>query len=156
LMDKNPVTGKILIIDDEAPIRKFLSISLTAQGYVVLESENGKQGLETAALKKPDLVILDLGLPDMDGKQVIKTLREWTTTPILVLSVRADEEEKVEALDCGANDYVTKPFGIAEVMARLRALVRIQRLESGQAEEAVFMHDGLRIDYAARVVELDE
>lgn len=154
-MDKESLTGKILIVDDEPPIRKFLSISLAAHGYTVLEAENGKQALESAALKNPDLVVLDLGLPDMDGKAVIKGLREWTKIPILVLSVRADEQEKVRVLDMGANDYVTKPFGIAELMARLRALTRIYKLESGQTDEAVFTQGTLKIDYAARTVDLD-
>lgn len=154
-MNNEPVTGKILIVDDEPPIRKFLSISLEAHGYMILEAENGKRALEIAALKKPDIIILDLGLPDLDGKQVIQKLREWTKIPILVLSVRADEQEKVQALDQGANDYVTKPFGIAELMARLRALTRIQKLESGQTNESVFMQGGLKVDYAARTVERD-
>jgi two-component system KDP operon response regulator KdpE len=154
-MDKEPITGKILIVDDEPPIRKFLSISLAAHGYKILEAVNGKQALETSALKKPDIVVLDLGLPDMDGKTVIRDLREWTKVPILVLSVRADEQEKVDALDAGANDYMVKPFGISELLARLRVLTRIYKLESGQAEEAVFMQGGLKVDYALRTVELD-
>ena len=154
-MNKEPLTGKILIVDDEAPIRKFLSISLEAHGYMVLEAENGKQALEVSALKKPDMIILDLGLPDMDGKSVIHALRQWTVVPILVLSVRANEQEKVAALDGGANDYVTKPFGLPELMARLRALTRIQRIESGQADEAAFVQGDLKIDYVSRTVELD-
>ena len=148
-------TGKILIVDDEAPIRKFLSISLSAHGYGVVEAENGNRALEVAAVQKPDIIVLDLGLPDMDGKEVIRKLREWTTIPILVLSVRTDEQEKVEALDKGANDYVTKPFGIAELLARLRALTRIHKMETGQINEAVFTQGPLKIDYAARTVELD-
>lgn len=153
-MNAKPLSGKILIVDDEAPIRKFLSISLGASGYEVLEAGSGKEALETAAFKQPDLIILDLGLPDMDGQDVIKKFREWTKIPILVLSVRADEKEKVMALDNGANDYVTKPFGIAELMARLRALTRIHNLESGQTSEAVFTQGKLKIDYASRTVEL--
>lgn len=154
-MDNTPLTGKILIVDDEAPIRKFLSISLGAHGYTLLEAESGKQAIEMAALKKPDMIVLDLGLPDMDGKDVIRKVREWSKIPILVLSVRSDEEEKVEALDAGANDYVTKPFGIAELMARLRAITRIHSLETGQTEEAIFIQGSLKVDYASRVVELD-
>lgn len=153
-MDNTPLTGKILIVDDEAPIRKFLSISLGAHGYTLLEAESGKQAIELAALKKPDLIVLDLGLPDMDGKDVIRKVREWSKIPILVLSVRSDEEEKVEALDAGANDYVTKPFGIAELMARLRAITRIHSLETGQTEEAIFTQGTLKVDYASRNVEL--
>ena len=98
-MTTKPFSGKVLIVDDEAPIRKFLSISLGASGYEVLEAVNGKEALETAAFRQPDLVILDLGLPDMDGLDVIKKFREWTTIPILVLSVREDEHGKVMALD---------------------------------------------------------
>lgn len=153
-MNNTPLTGKILIVDDEAPIRKFLSISLGAHGYTLLEAENGKQAIELAALKKPDLIVLDLGLPDMDGKDVIRKVREWSKIPIIVLSVRSDEEEKVEALDAGANDYVTKPFGIAELMARLRAITRIHSLETGQTEEAIFIQGSLKVDYASRAVEL--
>ena len=154
-MTAKPFSGKILIVDDEAPIRKFLSISLGASGYEVLEAVNGKEALETAAFRQPDLVILDLGLPDMDGLEVIKKFREWTTIPILVLSVREDEHGKVIALDSGANDYVTKPFGIAELMARLRALTRIYKLESGQGDQSGFTAGKLKIDYVARTVEMD-
>jgi two-component system KDP operon response regulator KdpE len=148
-------TGNILIVDDEAPIRKFLSISLGTQGYRLLEAANGADALASAALNKPDLVILDLGLPDIDGKDVIRKLREWTSTPILVLSVRTDEKEKVAALDAGANDYVTKPFSIAELLARLRALTRIHKMEMGQINESIFAYEGLAIDYAARTVTVD-
>lgn len=108
----------ILLIDDEAQIRKFLRIALSAQGYRVLEAANGEDGLAQAALHNPDLVVLDLGLPDLDGQQVLRGLREWSQVPVLVLSVRASEGEKVLALDGGANDYVTKPFGIQEFLAR--------------------------------------
>lgn len=155
-MTTKPFSGKILIVDDEAPIRKFLSIGLGASGYEVLEAKSGKDALESAAFNQPDLVILDLSLPDMDGQDVIKTFREWTTIPILVLSVREDEKGKVMALDSGANDYVTKPFGIAELMARLRALTRIYKLESGQTDQAIFTAGNLTIDYVARSVKLDD
>lgn len=111
----------LLVIDDEPQIRKFLRISLASQGYKVLEAATGAEGLAQAALGKPDLVVLDLGLPDMDGQQVLRELREWSSVPVLVLSVRASELQKVDALDGGANDYVTKPFGIQEFLARVRA-----------------------------------
>ncbi|HAC67373.1 MAG TPA: DNA-binding response regulator, partial [Pseudomonas sp.] len=114
----------VLVIDDEPQIRKFLRISLAAQGYQISEAATGTDGLAQAALGQPDLVILDLGLPDRDGQEVLVELREWSTVPVLVLSVRADEREKVRALDAGANDYVTKPFGIQEFLARSRALLR--------------------------------
>ncbi len=154
-MDDQTVTGKVLVIDDEAPIRKFIGISLEAHGYELLEAESGKQGLEVAAFKNPDLIVLDLGLPDMDGKTVIKKFREWTDTPILVLSVRTDEQEKIDALDAGANDYVTKPFGIGEFLARIRALARIHKMEKEHAEEAFFAQGKLKIDFVARTVDLD-
>jgi two-component system, OmpR family, KDP operon response regulator KdpE len=153
-MTSRPVSGKILIVDDEAPIRKFLSISLSASGYDVVEAASGKSALEAVALNQPDLVILDLGLPDVNGQEVIGKLREWTRIPILVLSVRDDEAGKVRALDGGANDYVTKPFGIAELLARVRALTRLHKLESGQADPSTFSAGKLKIDYAARTVEL--
>ncbi|HSX72423.1 MAG TPA: response regulator, partial [Pseudomonas sp.] len=143
----------ILVIDDEAQIRKFLRISLSAQGYRVLEAGNGSEGLAQAALERPDLVVLDLGLPDMDGKQVLGELREWSQVPVLVLSVRASEGEKVLALDGGANDYVTKPFGIQEFLARVRALLR--QGGSGEPQEAAVDSGPLRVDFAYRRVSLD-
>ena len=115
---------RILVIDDEPQIRKFLEISLRAQGYVVDQAENGKNGLAVLATQGADLVILDIGLPDLDGHEVLRELRQWSQVPVIMLTVRADESEKVSALDAGANDYVTKPFGIQELMARIRALLR--------------------------------
>lgn len=143
----------LLVIDDEAQIRKFLRISLIAQGYKVLEAVNGSDGLAHAALSKPDLVVLDLGLPDMDGQAVLRELREWSQVPVLVLSVRASESEKVLALDGGANDYVTKPFGIQEFLARVRALLR----QAGGAEQAQarISSGALSVDFAYRRVTLD-
>ncbi|BAU75047.1 DNA-binding response regulator KdpE [Metapseudomonas furukawaii] len=143
----------ILVIDDEAQIRKFLRISLSAQGYRVLEGANGREGLEQAALARPDLVVLDLGLPDMDGQQVLQELREWSQVPVLVLSVRASEGEKVLALDRGANDYVTKPFGIQEFLARVRVLLR--QAGPGEQQEASIASGPLRLDFAYRRVTLD-
>ncbi|MBC9250588.1 DNA-binding response regulator [Pseudomonas alcaligenes] len=150
-MTSNPST--ILVIDDEAQIRKFLRISLAAQGYKVLEGANGTEGLAQAALGKPDLVVLDLGLPDMDGQQVLRELREWSTVPVLVLSVRASEGEKVLALDGGANDYVTKPFGIQEFLARVRVLLR--QASTGEQQEALVSSGPLSVDFAYRRVSLD-
>ena len=143
----------ILVIDDEAQIRKFLRISLSAQGYRVLEAGNGRDGLAQAALGKPDLVVLDLGLPDLDGQQVMRELREWSRVPVLVLSVRAGEGEKVLALDGGANDYVTKPFGIQEFLARVRVLLR--QGTAGEAQAAEVVSGPLRLDFAYRRVTLD-
>lgn len=153
-MSDRPANGRVLIVDDEAPIRKFLNISLAASGYDVTEATCGSEALSTAAFRNPDLVILDLGLPDMDGQEVIVKLREWSAVPILVLSVRDDEKDKVAALDGGANDYVTKPFGINELLARLRALHRIHRSESGRGDEASASCGPLSIDYVTRQVDL--
>jgi two-component system KDP operon response regulator KdpE len=143
----------ILVIDDEPQIRKFLRISLVSQGYKVIEAATGAEGLSHAALDKPDLVVLDLGLPDMDGQDVLGELRQWSALPVLVLSVRASEGEKVRALDAGANDYVTKPFGIQEFLARIRALLR-QAPDSGQPESALVIGP-LTVDLAFRRVSLD-
>ncbi len=147
-------TATILVIDDEPQIRKFLRISLASQGYKVLEAGTGNDGLTQAALNKPDLLVLDLGLPDMDGQDVLSQFREWSAVPVLVLSVRASEGEKVRALDAGANDYVTKPFGIQEFLARIRSLLR-QAPESGQVESAVVIGP-LNIDLAYRRVSLGD
>jgi two-component system KDP operon response regulator KdpE len=117
--------SKILIIDDEPQIRRFLHIGLTAQGYEVIEADSGQQGLALAALEAPHLVILDLGLPDMDGQDVLLQLRDFYQQPVIVLSVRSRESEKVHALDNGANDYVVKPFGIQELLARMRSLLKL-------------------------------
>jgi two-component system KDP operon response regulator KdpE len=143
----------ILVIEDEAHIRSFLRISLEAHGYSVSEARTGEDGLSLAGQNQPQLVIVDLGLPDMDGQEVIKRLREWSETPILVLSVRGDEKEKVRALDSGANDYVTKPAAISELMARIRVLLR--RREPDEAESAIYERSGLRIDLSRREVRRD-
>lgn len=147
-------TATILVIDDEPQIRKFLRISLNSQGYKVLEAATAGEGLSQAALGKPDLVVLDLGLPDMDGQQALAELREWSQVPVLVLSVRAGEADKVLALDGGANDYVTKPFGIQEFLARVRALLR--QAPTGEAPPAVVQVGQLRIDLAQRRVSLGD
>jgi two-component system KDP operon response regulator KdpE len=143
-------TATLLVVDDEPQIRKFLRISLVSQGYKVLEAGTGSEGLSLAALNRPDLVVLDLGLPDMDGQQVLRELREWSAVPVLVLSVRASEIQKVEALDGGANDYVTKPFGIQEFLARVRALLR--QAPAGVVQEAAVSIGPLSIDLALRRV----
>lgn len=142
--------ARILIIDDEPQIRKFLRISLGAQGYEVIEAESGQSGIEKCALDAPHLVILDLGLPDLDGQEVLAKIREWSEVPIIVLSVRANEEEKVNALDHGANDYVTKPFGIAELIARVRAILRSRKPDEMTSSE--INAGDLKIDLAAHRV----
>ena len=116
----------ILIVDDEPQIRRFLDIALRSQGYTTVLAATGQEGIERAATRTPDLVILDLGLPDKEGHDVLRELRQWTQVPVLILSVRDADTEKVRALDTGANDYVTKPFSIEEVLARIRALLRSQ------------------------------
>ena len=115
---------RVLVIDDEPQIRRFLDISLRAQGYRVASADTGRAGLDVLATHGADVVILDMGLPDMDGGAVLRELRQWSQVPVIVLTVRAAEAEKVAALDAGANDYVTKPFGVPELMARIRALLR--------------------------------
>lgn len=142
----------VLVIDDEAQIRKFLRISLASQGHKVLEAANGAEGLAQVALGRPDLVVLDLGLPDMDGQAVLAELRQWSHVPVLVLSVRASEGEKVLALDNGANDHVTKPFGIQEFLARVRVLLR---QGGGEPQEASVSSGPLNLDFAYRRVTLD-
>lgn len=143
----------ILVVEDEDQIRKFLRISLEAQEYNVCEARLGADGLAICASTPPDLVILDLGLPDMDGQQFIIRLREWSQVPVIVLSVRASEAEKVTALDAGANDYVTKPFGISELIARIRVLLRgIEGLDMSRTE---FNLNGLHINLLQREVTVD-
>lgn len=145
---------RILVVEDDAPIRRFLRIALGSGGYDVAEAERGRQGIEMAATSAPDCVVLDLGLPDMDGKAVIAAIREWSRVPILVLSVRDQETEKIAALDAGADDYVTKPFSVGELLARLRALLRA-RLDRA-AEPALRVLGALAVDLANRTVRVDE
>jgi len=142
---------RILIVDDEPQIRKFLRISLTAHGFDAIEAVRGQDGIEKCATELPDLVVLDLGLPDMDGQDVIARIREWSEVPIVVLSVRTGEAEKVAALDRGANDYVTKPFGIAELLARVRAALRTRKSRAGEQQSEIVAGD-LCIDIARRRV----
>jgi two-component system KDP operon response regulator KdpE len=145
--------ARVLVIDDEPQIRKFLDISLRAQGYLVSLAETGQQGLEAMALGGADVVVLDLGLPDQDGQSVLQALRQWSQVPVIVLTVRSSQSEKVAVLDAGANDYVTKPFGIQELMARIRTLVRTHAVSAGSMP--VFDDGHLRVDLARREVTLD-
>ena len=145
--------ARVLVIDDEPQIRKFLGISLRAQGYRVALAANGEDGLIALATQGADLVILDLGLPDKDGHEVLKELREWSQVPVIMLTVRADEAEKVAALDAGANDYVTKPFGIQELMARVRAMLRARATATDAP--AIYDDGRLRVDLMQRQVMLD-
>lgn len=144
--------ARILVVDDEPQIRRLLRVALTAHGFTVLEAATGEGAVTAAATERPDVVVLDLGLPDTDGLEVIRRLRQWTRVPILVLSVRDREPEKVAALDAGADDYVTKPFGMGELLARIRVALRRQIAEG---EEPVVRLGGLTIDLAARRVTVD-
>jgi len=142
---------RVLIVDDERSIRRFLQTSLTAHGYTVYEASGGREALSAVVGERPDLIILDLGLPDLDGIEVTRQLREWSHIPIIVLSVREEEGAKVAALDAGADDYLTKPFGIGELMARIRVAVRHA---ARPAEEPVFEVGNLRMDLARRQVSM--
>jgi two-component system, OmpR family, KDP operon response regulator KdpE len=142
----------VLVVEDEAPMLKFVHVSLEAQGYRVLDAETGKKGLELAAAHVPDLVLLDLGLPDMDGLEFAKRLREWASMPIVVLSARSDEEQKVKALDQGADDYLTKPFGAGELMARIRVALRHAARARDGASATARIGDEIEIDLVKRLV----
>jgi len=153
----SPPTGagtRILLVDDEQAIRKFLRIALEAQGFETVEAARGVEAVGKAALEQPALVVLDLGLPDLDGKEVVGRIREWSDVPILVLSVRESEKEKVAALDAGANDYVVKPFGVAELLARIRALLRPRR-GAADPQPAVVSVGALSVDLARHEVRVD-
>jgi two-component system KDP operon response regulator KdpE len=141
-----------LVVDDERSIRRFLRASLSAHGYQVFEATTGQEGIQGVAMHRPDLIILDLGLPDVEGLDVTRQLREWTQTPIIILSVREQEADKIAALDAGADDYLTKPFSIGELMARLRVALR----HATQTDtEPIFITGALKIDLARRVVTHD-
>jgi len=142
----------VLVIEDEPQIRRFLRATLPAHGYRLLEAETAQEGLTQAAMHQPELIILDLGLPDLDGLDVTRRLREWTTVPILVLSARGQETDKVAALDAGADDYLTKPFGIQELLARLRVALRHAARLTQEPGEPVFTVGELQVDLGRRRV----
>ncbi|CAG0984482.1 KDP operon transcriptional regulatory protein KdpE [Planctomycetaceae bacterium] len=144
---------KILVVDDERPIRRFLNASL-GNRYTILEAENGGDAIQSTAVNHPDLVILDLGLPDMDGTEVTQRLREWTDVPVIVISVRDSEEDKVAALDAGADDYLTKPFGTSELLARIR--VALRHSNKTESESAIYQNNGLTVDFIKREVKVDD
>ncbi|WP_158888913.1 response regulator [Amycolatopsis anabasis] len=148
-------SGTVLVIDDEPQIVRALRINLSARGYKVITAHDGTAALRAVAETKPDVVVLDLGLPDMDGNDVIAGLRGWTTVPIIVLSARGDSSDKVQALDAGADDYVTKPFGMDELLARLRAAVRRSSVSKADDAEAVVETEAFTIDLAAKKVHRD-
>ncbi|SFK88584.1 response regulator [Amycolatopsis sacchari] len=147
--------AKVLVVDDEPQIVRALRINLAARGYQVITAHDGAAALRAVADTKPDVVILDLGLPDMDGNEVIAGLRGWTTVPIIVLSARSDSPDKVQALDAGADDYVTKPFGMDELLARLRAAVRRSAVSTSDEVEAVVKTEAFTVDLVAKKAERD-
>jgi two-component system KDP operon response regulator KdpE len=148
MSDPSPVA---LLIEDERQIRRFVRSALESEGWTVHESDTMKQGLVEAGTRKPDLVIVDLGLPDGDGVDLIRDLRTWSGVPVIVLSARTDELDKVEALDAGADDYLTKPFGVAELLARVRATVRRRAQPAGSEKPAIAFGD-IEVDLVARTV----
>jgi len=145
----------ILLIEDEPQMRRFLRITLQSKGYRLVETETGNDGLIQAASRNPDVVLLDLGLPDMDGLEVTTRLREWTQTPIIIISAREQEQDKVKALDAGADDYLTKPFSASELLARIRVALRHALRQRSGRQEPVFSLYNLRVDLAQRQVLLD-
>jgi two-component system, OmpR family, KDP operon response regulator KdpE len=142
----------ILLVEDELPIRRFLRTSLASDDYRILEAETGEKALRLAAHHPPDLVILDLGLPDMDGQDLLRQLREWLRAPIIILSARDQEQQKVLALDNGADDYLTKPFGTPELLARIRVALRHSAKLNAEAESSLFTTGHLTVDLASRRV----
>lgn len=150
MSDSSPT---ILIIEDEAPVRKFLRASLTTNAYQVYESETASDGLAQAAARNPDLVLLDLGLPDLDGLTVTERLREWAKMPIIVISARGKEEDKIRALDAGADDYLTKPFGVGELLARIR--VALRHSARNNAGDSQFTMGQIKVDLGRRQVTKD-
>jgi two-component system KDP operon response regulator KdpE len=146
----NEVSPNIVVVEDEKQIRRFVRSALEAEGCRVYEAERGKQGLVEAGTRKPDLVILDLGLPDMDGIEFIRDLRGWSAVPILILSARSTENDKIVALDAGADDYLSKPFGVGELLARVRALLR--RQVKGDGGGATVSFGAVQVDFSMRQV----
>ena len=144
---------RILVVDDELAIRRFLHTVLSSEEFILHEAENGHAGLASAAAFRPDVILLDLGLPDLDGIEVIKRIREWSPVPIIVLSVREHENDKVSALDAGADDYLTKPFGVGELLARIRAALRRSLQE---VPEPLFISNDLQVDLGSRRVSINE
>ena len=146
-------TFSLLVIDDESQIRKLLEITLEANGYKLLFAVNGKEGITMAASHQPDLILLDLGLPDEDGQVILKKLRDWYQNPIIILSVKSTEEEIVKALDSGANDYLTKPFRTQELLARIRTTLRIN---FNQSQEPIIAFGDITVDFVSRIIKLKE
>lgn len=144
--------GLILLIEDEPQMRRFLRVTLQSNDYRLVETSSGQEGLAEAAMRNPDVVLLDLGLPDMDGIEVTRKLREWSEVPVIVISAREQEEDKIRALDAGADDYLTKPFGAGELLARMRVALRHRALLQAGQKEPVFVLGDLRVDFTDRQV----
>ena len=149
-MSDNPPL--LLLVEDEAPIRRFLRASLVGEGYSLVEADTAQKALRSAVQRPPDLVILDLGLPDADGQDLLRQLREWLRAPVIVLSARDQERQKITALDNGADDYLTKPFSTAELLARIRVALRHAAKVGGEPASSTFTHGDLKVDLAARKV----
>ena len=147
--------GLILLIEDEPQVRRFLRVTLQSHGYALIETSTGQEGLTQATAHNPDVILLDLGLPDLDGLKVLGRIREWSQTPVIILSAREKEKDKIRALDAGANDSLTKPFSAGELLARIRVALRHQGIKAGLSEP-VFVLDTLRVDLAKRRVFLKE
>jgi two-component system KDP operon response regulator KdpE len=149
-----PAQPTVLVVEDQPQMMRFLRTALPAHGLRVVEAVNGQEAILKAASHTPDVVLLDLGLPDMDGVEVARRLREWSTTPVIVLSARGQEQDKIAALDAGADDYLTKPFGVGELFARIRVALRNAARVAAGGASAVFERDELRVDLGARRVTL--
>ncbi len=151
-------TSKILVVEDDRPVRNLITTTLKMHGYPYLEAADGAEALMMASSHNPSILLLDLGLPDMDGIEVIRQVRTWSSMPIMVISARSEDSDKIDALDCGADDYITKPFSVEELLARLRATVRrLNYLQNAAGEESpVYENADLKIDYAANTVYLKE
>ncbi|MGO9377787.1 MAG: response regulator [Dissulfurispiraceae bacterium] len=148
-------SGLILLIEDEPQMKRFLRVTLQSHGYNLVEAATGREGLTQAATRNPNVILLDLGLPDLDGLEVLKGIREWTLTPVIVISAREQEKDKINALDYGADDYLTKPFGAGELVARIRVALRHQDIQRGGRPEPKFILDKLHVDLTKRQVFLD-
>lgn len=146
----------IIVIEDDPPIRRFLRTGLSTQNFTVFEADTGKQGIIEVETRKPDLLILDLGLPDMDGVEVIKAIRAWSAIPIIILSARSSEQHKIDALDAGADDYLTKPFGFGELLARIRVALRHAIKPQEHIQAGVFVTANLKVDLHNRLVSIDD
>ena len=152
LQNMTETRESILLIEDEPQMRRFLRVTLQAHGYRLIEASSGQAGLMEGTTRNPDVVLLDLGLPDMDGIEIAKRFREWSEVPIIVISAREQEEDKVKALDAGADDYLTKPFGAGELLARIRVALRHRALQSAGQKDSIFLAEELKVDLASRQV----